>query len=115
VIVALTDSRGTFPAKELLNCKTSGIEVIEGNSFYELLTGKLLVTKINPSWLIFSDGFKRSTLRRVIKRLGDIFLSVILLLLFFLPLLVVGLLIKIDSRGPVFSARTVWASVEKNT
>lgn len=101
VIVALKDSRGTFPAKELLTCKTAGIEVIEGNSFYELLTGKLLVTKINPSWLIFSDGFKRSTLRRVLKRLGDIFFSVILLLLFFFPLLVVGLLIKIDSRGPV--------------
>ncbi len=102
VIVALSDSRGTFPAKELITCKTAGVEVIEGNSFYELLTGKLLVTKINPSWLIFSDGFKRSTLRMVLKRLGDIVFSVILLMLLFFPLLVVALLIKIDSRGPVF-------------
>ena len=31
--------------------------LIEGNSFYEMLTGKLLVESINPSWLIFSNGF----------------------------------------------------------
>lgn len=102
VIVALRDSRGTFPAKELLTCKTAGIEVLEGNSFYELLMGKLLVTQINPSWLIFSDGFKRSLLGMAVKRVGDLILSVILLMLFFFPLVIVALLIKIDSRGPVF-------------
>ncbi|ACN15070.1 CpsE [Desulforapulum autotrophicum HRM2] len=101
VIAALKDSRGTFPARELLTCKTAGIEVLEGNSFYELLTGKLLVTKINPSWLIFSDGFKRSTFRMALKRMGDIIFSVVLLVLLFFPLLVVALLIKIDSRGPI--------------
>lgn len=101
VIVALKESRGSFPAKELLTCKTSGIDILEGNSFYELLTGKLLVTQINPSWLIFSDGFRRSIMGMAIKRLGDIIFSSVLIILLFLPLLVVALLIKIDSRGPV--------------
>ncbi|MDY0221014.1 MAG: TIGR03013 family PEP-CTERM/XrtA system glycosyltransferase [Desulfobacterium sp.] len=101
VIVALRESRGNFPAKELLTCKTAGIDVLEGNSFYELLTGKLLVTRINPSWLIFSDGFRRSSMGMAIKRLGDIVFSVILIVLLFLPLLIVAFLIRIDSKGPV--------------
>lgn len=101
VIVALKESRGNFPAKELLTCKTAGVDVLEGNSFYELLTGKLLVTQINPSWLIFSDGFKRSRMGMAIKRLGDIVFSTILIVLLFFPLLVVAFLIKIDSKGPV--------------
>ena len=56
VVVALKDNRGSFPAKELLTCKTAGVEVIEGHSFYEMLTGKLLVTQINPS---LADLFRR--------------------------------------------------------
>jgi len=102
VIVALRESRGVFPARELLTCKTAGIQVIDGNSFYEMLTGKLLVTKINPSWLIFSDGFQKSRLRTIIKRTGDLIFSSILLVLLFFPLLLVAVLIKMDSKGPVF-------------
>jgi sugar transferase (PEP-CTERM system associated) len=102
VVVALRESRGNFPSQALLACKTEGVEVLDGNSFYEMLTGKLLVTKINPSWLIFSDGFKKSKLRTLIKRMGDILLSSLLLTLLFIPLAIVALLIKIDSRGPVF-------------
>ena len=101
VVVALKDNRGSFPAKELLTCKTAGVEVIEGHSFYEMLTGKLLVTQINPSWLIFSDGFKKSKTRTLLKRLGDLIFSAILLTLLFIPMMFVALLIKIDSKGPV--------------
>ena len=102
VVVSLKESRGSFPARELLTCKTAGIEVIEGNSFYEMLTGKLLVTRINPSWLIFSDGFKKSKIRTTLKRMGDLILSFIMLILLFIPLLLVAFFIKIDSKGPVF-------------
>ena len=57
VIVALDEKRGVFPHQELLKCKVRGTNIIDGESFYERITGKLLVEKINPSWLIFSDGF----------------------------------------------------------
>ena len=49
VIVALDEKRGIFPDEELRKCKVSGINVIDGDSFYERITGKLLVKKINPS------------------------------------------------------------------
>jgi exopolysaccharide biosynthesis polyprenyl glycosylphosphotransferase len=67
-----------------------------------MLTGKVLVTKINPSWLIFSPGFRKSRTQTFFKRVEDILLSSIMLILFSPLFLVVALLIKIDSKGPVF-------------
>lgn len=102
VIVALNEQRGSFPTDELIRCRTDGIAVIEGSSFYEMLTGKVLVTRINPSWLIFSEGFRKSRVNTMIKRIEDIFLSSVMLILLSPLLIIVGILIKIDSRGPVF-------------
>jgi len=101
VVVALKEKRGSFPIKELLNCRTEGINVLEGSTFYEMLTGKLLVTKINPSWLIFSEGFKKSKIRTIIKRIEDIIISTTMLILLSPLLLITSILIKIDSKGPV--------------
>lgn len=102
IVVALTDRRGKFPTKELLKCRVNGIEVLEGTSFYEMLTGKLIVEQISPAWLIFSEGFHKSRARRFLKRILDIVLSVIVLLLLLPAIIVTAILIKIDSKGPVF-------------
>ena len=102
IIIALREKRGTFPTKELLKCRMEGIEVLDGNSFFEMLTGKLIVEQINPAWLIFSDGFKTSTLKRFSKRATDIFFSILLLAITLPILILVAVLIKIDSKGPVF-------------
>ncbi len=101
IAVALKEKRGALPVKELLKCRVDGIEILEGNSFYEMLTGKLIVSQINPAWLIFSDGFRKSAPRRIFKRTTDIVLSSVMLVLLSPFLLLVVLLIKIDSRGEV--------------
>ena len=46
IIVALDQKRGVMPFRELLNCKLKGISITDGESFYERITGKLLVEKI---------------------------------------------------------------------
>ncbi len=102
IVVALKEMRDNFPAEELILCRTAGIEVIEGSSFYETLSGKVLVNKITPSWLIFSEGFKKSRTRTALKRLEDIVLSIVLLVLLSPLLLVVSILVKLDSKGPLF-------------
>ncbi|SMC50540.1 sugar transferase, PEP-CTERM system associated/exopolysaccharide biosynthesis polyprenyl glycosylphosphotransferase [Desulfocicer vacuolatum DSM 3385] len=101
IVVALKDKRRQFPTEELLLCKVSGIEVLEGNTFYEALTGKLMVCEINPSWLIFSRGFYHSRLTAYSKRLGDLVISSLLLVLLFPVGVLTAVLIKLDSRGPV--------------
>jgi sugar transferase (PEP-CTERM system associated) len=101
IIVAIKEKRNNFPTKELLKCRVAGIEIIDGNSFYEMLTGKLIVNAINPSWLIFSEGFRSSRTRRVVKRSVDLILAFIGLIIF-LPLMgIIAVLVKLDSKGPV--------------
>ena len=102
VIVALDERRGVFPYKELLDCKMRGINIIDGESFYERITGKVLVEKISPSWLIFSEGFVESKISRIMKRLVGIILSTVMLICFSPLILLVAVAIKLDSRGAVF-------------
>ena len=102
VVVALKEKRGSFPTKELLTCRTAGIEVIEGSSFFEMLTGKVLVKMINPSWLIFSDGFRKSGIENFFKRSEDIIISSVMLLLLSPLLIFTAVLIKLESKGDVF-------------
>ena len=101
IIVALKEKRNALPISDLLECRVCGIEVLEGNSFYEMLTGKLIVEAINPSWLIFSQGFQKPLIKRFTKRTIDLILSLSMLILLFPVILLVALIIKLDSRGPV--------------
>jgi sugar transferase (PEP-CTERM system associated) len=101
IIVALKERRNALPVNELLQCRIEGIEVIEGITFFEMLTGKLIVQTINPGWLIFSEGFQKSRTRRLINRTLDLILSLILLLICLPLIVVIAILIKIDSKGPV--------------
>jgi sugar transferase (PEP-CTERM system associated) len=102
IIVAIEERRGKFPDAQLLECKMRGIAVEEGIQFYERLTGRLQVESLRPSSLIFSDGFKKSKLTIWMKRVSGFSLSLIGLILLSPLILIISILIKIDSRGPVF-------------
>jgi sugar transferase (PEP-CTERM system associated) len=106
IVLTIKEKRGAFPIRELLNCRINGIDVLEGNSFYETLTGKLAVKQINPGWLIFSKGFKKSFLQSFLKRSTDILFSFIMLVMFLPVILATAILIKIDSKGPVFFSQS---------
>ena len=102
LVVALEDRRGTMPVGQLVQCKLDGIEISDGVGFYEDLTGKLLVEKVNPDWIIFSTGFTIGRMNNALKRGGDVILSLLGLLLASPIMLVSALIIKIESPGPVF-------------
>ena len=101
IVAGFKERRRAFPTKELLRCRVEGIDVIEGVSFYEMLTGKLIVEQLNPSWLIFSGGFEKSRLKRFFKRCIDLILSTTLIVLLLPLILLVAVAVKLDSRGPV--------------
>ena len=102
IVVALDDGRGITPVTALLNCKMRGITIEQSNTFYERITGKILVEKIAPSWIIYSDGFSFSRSKHHLKRLMDLFFSTILLVFSLPVLLATAMLIKLESDGPVF-------------
>jgi len=102
IVVALDDRRGTMPINDLLHCKLQGKIIEDGVTFYEAISGKILVEKVNPAWLIFSDGFDCSRVAYHIKRLLDIALAMFGLLVSAPVLLITALLIKLESPGPIF-------------
>jgi sugar transferase (PEP-CTERM system associated) len=100
-IVVATDDRRGLPVSQLLQCRVAGIHVIDYLDFMERETETVDLNALQPGWLIFSDGFRSSLLRRACKRSFDIVSSLALLLLTLPLMLLACLLIMIESPGPV--------------
>jgi sugar transferase (PEP-CTERM system associated) len=103
IVVALTERRaGSMPLRQLLDCKLMGVKVYDLATHFEKRLGQIRLDFVNAGWLIFSDGFNQGTWRTGIKRVFDIVISVLLLVLAAPVMAVTALLIKLDSKGPVF-------------
>src|SRR5436853_6062881 len=102
LVVAIGDRRGQFPTQELLRLGLSGdVSIEESASFYERLTGRVLLDLIRPSWLIFSSRGRRARfneISRIVIHRAIAFIGASLSLPIALATLV---LIMIDSRGPI--------------
>ncbi len=101
VVVAQVDRRGCFPTKALLECRLRGIRVEDWPTFYEKATGKILVSAVRPSWLIFSDGFVKTPRTEIVKRLFDITVSLSGLVLSLPVMILVAMAVKLESAGPI--------------
>jgi sugar transferase (PEP-CTERM system associated) len=103
VVLALEERRNALPLKDLLRIKTAGVHVNEFSSFLERETGRVDLDTVNPSWLIFSDGFSSGrALSSVAKRLFDVTVSALLLAATAPVIAIFALLVKLDSKGPAF-------------
>jgi len=107
VVLALEERRNSLPLKDLLRIKTAGVHVNDFSSFLERETGRVDLDTVNPSWLIFSDGFSSGrVVSSAAKRVFDILAS-LLLLAFTAPVIVIfAALVKLDSKGPAFFRQT---------
>lgn len=103
VVLALQERRNALPLKDLLRIKTKGVHVNDFSSFMERETGLVDLDTVNPSWLIFSDGFSSSRMfSSAAKRVFDIVASSLLLLLTFPIIVLFAIIVKLDSKGPAF-------------
>jgi sugar transferase (PEP-CTERM system associated) len=101
VVVSVSDRRGHLPIRELLRAKLSGVRIEDAATTYERISGKILTDGLAPSWLIFSDGFQASRGTRVVKRLIDIVLATIGLVVASPLMLLTAIAVWLDSPGPV--------------
>lgn len=108
IVLAVDDRRKGFPMRELLDCKISGFDIVDVQTFFERETGKIRVDLLHPSWLVFSDGFKQSAFRDYTKRGFDMLVSTLLLLITW-PLIVLAALAIITESG--FSAPILFRQV----
>jgi len=79
IVLAVNDRRKSLPIHDLLECKMSGIDILDMLSFFERETSKIRLDQLHPSWLVFSDGFAQNPFRLGSKRLFDIICSLCLL------------------------------------
>lgn len=100
IVVALTERRGKLPLGTLINAKLHGIQVFDAIDFYERLTGRMLVARMRPSTIIFSNGFAPGRPTQFFKRVLDLFAAAILLVLTGPVMAGVAIAVAVSSPGP---------------
>lgn len=103
IVVALSERRGgSMPLRQLLDCKLYGVRVVDIATHFEKTLAQIKISHVNAGWLIFGDGFNQGVFRTSVKRVFDILFSSLILLLALPIMAVTALIIKFESRGPVF-------------
>ena len=107
VVVAMDDRRRNFPILDLLDCRLAGIDITELLTFLERETGRVRIDVLNPSWMIFGDGFRRDSLRLFSARALDLLASSAILLITWPLMLATMIAIKLEEgfAAPVFYAQ----------
>lgn len=105
IVVALDERRshdgGAFPLDELYECKLNGVRVSDVITVCERELGFLALNEIRPSWLVFSSGFTSYWLWGALKRVTDIFVSLVLLIVTWPLLILGGVAVFLESGGPI--------------
>jgi len=102
VVVSLADARGKLPMDRLLDIRLdSGVTFDHLASVYEEYTGKIAVENLRPSWLIFSEGFRKTRLLATTKRVLDVAFSAAGLVVGAPIMLLVAVAVRTTSPGPV--------------
>lgn len=103
IVVAMGERRGQLPTDRLLKLGLGGdVSIEEGATFYERVTGRVSLEMIRPSWLIFTGRGRQAKLAAVTRNAVHRFVALIAVLLSLPIALLTAILIKLDSRGPVF-------------
>ncbi len=101
IIVALEDRRGVLPTRELVTLRVHGVRVDDASTALSALTGRVSLRAVKPSWFVFSEGFHRSKWNDLLKRILDLVVG-LLGLIVSLPLMAaVALAVRLESTGPV--------------
>ena len=94
IVVAMDDRRRRFPMEQLLECRLEGVDIVELVTFLERETGKVRLDVLNPSWMIFSEGFRQGRIHGSLERAFDVLASLALLTVALPVMLVTALAIK---------------------
>ncbi|HKV25965.1 MAG TPA: TIGR03013 family XrtA/PEP-CTERM system glycosyltransferase [Candidatus Acidoferrum sp.] len=101
VVLALKERRGMMPLRELLHLKFGGIGVEDAHTISEKIMGRISLEHLSPSWLFLADGFRKSRFLVLTKRLTDLLISLIALIIASPLMVASALAIWLESRGPI--------------
>lgn len=103
IVVAMGERRGQLPTNKLLQLSLAGeVSIEEGSSFYERITGRVSLNMLRPSWLIFTGRGRRAKLADLSRTIVHWLVALLGAILSLPIVLLAAVLIKLESRGPVF-------------
>jgi len=103
IVVAMSERRGQLPYDKLLQLSLAGrVSIEEGASFNERLTGRVALNMIRPSWLIFTGRGRKAKIPTLLRTAGHRLAALIGAILSLPIIVLTAVLIKLESRGPVF-------------
>jgi len=103
IVVALSERRGgSMPLRQLLDCKLYGVRVVDIATYFEKTLAQIKISHVNAGWLIFGDGFNQGVVRTAVKRVFDVLFSSLILVATAPIMLLTAIVVKLESRGPVF-------------
>jgi len=108
VIVAPIAPLSEVLIQKLMKARFSGLRVYDLADFYEQRWFKVPVMHTQRGWLLFAHGFDllHSALALRLKRLLDIAVSVVLLVVFLPVMLIIAVAVRLESRGPALFRQT---------
>jgi len=103
IVVAMGERRGQLPTDRLLELSLAGeVSIEEGASFYERITGRVSLNMIRPSWLIFSGRGRQARLATISRNAVHWIVALVGFTLSLPLMTLTAMLVKLDSKGPVF-------------
>jgi sugar transferase (PEP-CTERM system associated) len=103
IVVAMGERRGQLPTSKLLQLSLAGeVTIEEGQSFYERITGRVSLNMLRPSWLIFTGRKRQKKVASLARSAVHWFVALMGAILALPIVIVTAILIKLESRGPVF-------------
>jgi sugar transferase (PEP-CTERM system associated) len=106
IVVAMEDRRGMLPIRDLVRLRVQGVRVEDAQSTIAALSGRVWLRTVKPSWFVFSDGFHRSRLNLMLKRMLDLAFGLAGLVVSLPLTTVIAIAVRLDSHGPVIYRQT---------
>ncbi len=104
--ILIAEGNGSFPGQDLIALRLKGIPIEDCHTFYERLLSKITVTDLHPGWIARAKGFYRNPWLVATKRMIDVMVSALGLVLAAPVALITAIAIKLDSTGPLLYRQT---------
>ncbi|HEX5884897.1 MAG TPA: TIGR03013 family XrtA/PEP-CTERM system glycosyltransferase [Pyrinomonadaceae bacterium] len=103
IVVAMGERRGQLPTNKLLQLSLAGqVTIEEGASFYERITSRVSLNMLRPSWLIFTGRGRQAKGAELLRSVVHWLVALVGVILSLPIIIVTAILIKLESRGPIF-------------
>jgi exopolysaccharide biosynthesis polyprenyl glycosylphosphotransferase len=106
VVVTSKKRDEDLPDDQLLSLKLHGVPIFSGLALYERITGEVYHRSLRSTVLIFDDRIGQTLFERFVKRAFDVVVSATALVGIAPILVLAGIAIRLDSKGPVFFRQT---------